>query len=97
MWSKKQSCQFKLKFGIEKNSNIQNSICFQREIPFFGKLGPKNQKCQLELKFSTYSVGQNIVDKSTKLSNICLSMKYFIAIFCNFVAQLSKFAFWVAG
>ena len=40
---------------------------------------------------SQFKLGENIVDKSTKLSNILQMILY------SFVAQLSKFAFRVAG
>ena len=29
--------------------------CFQPEIPFLGKFGPKSQNCQFEWKFDTYA------------------------------------------
>ena len=28
-------------------------ICFRLETPFLGKLGPKNENCQFQLKFDT--------------------------------------------
>ena len=38
----------------EFNGNV-HFFCF-REIPFLGKFGPKNQNCQFELKFGTYTI-----------------------------------------
>ena len=43
---------------------------------------------------STHNLGRNIVDKSKKLSNILWNILQLT--FCNFVAQRSKFAFWVS-
>ena len=59
-----QNCQFKLKFGIYTNLNMQNSMisfnffCFQLEVLFLGKFGPKNQYYQFKLKFGTYTNGE---------------------------------------
>ena len=56
---KSQNCQFKLKFGTQTNSNMQNSMavftffCFRRKTLFLGKFGTKNQNCQFKLKFGT--------------------------------------------
>ena len=56
---KKQDCQFKLKFGTETNSSIQNSIVaitfsvFDQKISFLGRFGPKNQNYQFKLKLGT--------------------------------------------
>ena len=56
---KNQNCQFKLKFGTQTNSNMQNSmvvfifLCFRPETHFLGKVGSKNQNCQFKLKFRT--------------------------------------------
>ena len=58
---KNQNCHFKLKFGTNTNSNMQNSMvmfiffCFWVEIPFLGKFGPKHQNYHFKLKFGTYS------------------------------------------
>ena len=30
-------------------------FCFRTEIPFLGKFGTKNKKCQFKLKFGTYT------------------------------------------
>ena len=38
----------------EFNGNV-HFFCFQPEIPFLGKFGPKNQNCQVELEFGTYN------------------------------------------
>ena len=43
-------------------------------------------------KKCVYSLGQNIVDKFVKLSNICFSMECFKLVFCKFLARLSKLA-----
>ena len=43
-----------------------------------------------------YKIGQNVVDKFTKLSKMFFSMEYFKADFGDFLAQLSKFAFRMA-
>ena len=40
---------------------------------------------------------QKIVDQFTKLSKIGFSRESLKFIFSNFLAQLSKFAFWLAG
>ena len=42
-------------------------------------------------------LGQNIVDKSTKLSNTIFSMECLQLTFRTFVAQMSKFVIWVDG
>ena len=56
------------------------------------------QKPDADSRFSNsrhdYNLGQNIVDKSTKLSNINFSREYFAAVFHTFVAQISKVDFW---
>ena len=39
-----------------------------------------------------YSLGQNIVDRFVKLSNICFSMKCFTGGILQIFARLSKFA-----
>ena len=56
---KNQNFQFKLKFGIQANSNMQNSMVvltfsvLDRKTHFLGKFGPKNQNYQFKLKFGT--------------------------------------------
>ena len=45
----------------------------------------------------SYNLGQNIVDKFTKLNKINFSTECRTYDFCNFLAQLSKFIFCVAG
>lgn len=43
-----------------------------------------------------YNIGENIIDKSTEISNIGFSVECFTADFFQFsVAQLSKFPIWV--
>ena len=56
--SKKWNWQFKLKFGTQFNSNMQNSMliltfCFWSEILFLGNLVQKIANCQFKLKFCT--------------------------------------------
>ena len=52
-------------------------------------------KCLLKWTWhAIYNHEQGIIDKSTKLSKIGVSLKFFTA---NFLAQLLKYAFWVAG
>ena len=41
--------------------------------------------------------GQNIVDNFTKLSKMVFLWNVLHQIFCSFLAQLSKFGFWVPG
>ena len=54
----------KLKFDANTNLNMQNSMVmstffrFWLEIPFWGKLGPKNQNCLFKLIFGTYRLIQ---------------------------------------
>ena len=56
---KPQSCQFKLKFGIETNLNMQNSMTLftfsvlEHKHPFWANLVKKSQNCQFKLKFGT--------------------------------------------
>ena len=56
---KTQNCQFKLKFGTQTNSNMQNSMVmftfslFDWKYLFWVNLVQKNQNCQFELKFGT--------------------------------------------
>ena len=55
----KQNCCFKLKFNIDTNLNMENSIVmltffdFRVEIPLLGKVAPKNRKFYFKLKFRT--------------------------------------------
>ena len=49
-----------------------------------------------DVKTVTYNHGHNIVDKFTKLRKIGFSLECFTADFGKFLAQLSKFGFWVA-
>ena len=52
--------------------------------------------CQATTKVSfegNYNLGQNIVEKSGKLSKIGFSIKCFTEFFCHFLAHLSNFVF----
>ena len=54
--------------------------------------------CKLRKSLITYNLGQNIVKKFTKSSNIGFSNEYLTAVFFgNFAAQLLKFAAWVSS
>ena len=54
---KTQNCQFKLKYNMQANSNMQNSVAmftfsfFQPEILCLGKFFPVNWNCQYKLEF----------------------------------------------
>ena len=57
---KNQNCQFKLKFGTETNSNMQNSLVvstfsvLDRKDPFWSWFFfQKNQNCQFKMKIGT--------------------------------------------
>ena len=55
---KTENNQFKLKFCIYTNSNLQNSMVmftffFSTRNTFLGKFDPKNQNCQFQLKIGT--------------------------------------------
>ena len=51
--------QFKLKFGMQTDLNVQNLMVvfivflFRLEIPFSARFGPGNENCQFKLKFGT--------------------------------------------
>ena len=56
---KNQNCQFKLEFGAQTSSNMQNSMALftfpvlDRKLFGGGKFGPKKQNWQFKLKFGT--------------------------------------------
>ena len=54
------------KFGPKQFNGSVQFFCFQPEIPFLDKLGPKNQNCQFKLKFGTYT-NSNMKDSMVAL------------------------------
>ena len=69
---------------VEFNGNV-HFFCFQPEIPFLGKLGPKSQNCQFKLK----SVTKNNSNTQKSMMVFTYSVFYF-CLFCLF----RKYPFW---
>ena len=78
---KTPNCQFKLKFSIQINSNMQNFmvmftfLAFDWKYIFLGKFGPKNQNCQFGLKFGT-QINLNMQNSMVCCSLFLLQTRY---------------------
>ena len=80
---KNQNFQFKLKFGTQTNSNMENSMagvycfCFRPATTCLGKFDPKYQKCQFRLKCGSQT-NSNMKNSTGNFTFVGFGAKYLL-------------------